>query len=98
MRLKGRSAIVTGGARGLGRAFALRLAREGARVMVMNIVFTDKDLEDMKETVRLIEESGGSARFFEGDVTSEPDTKAMAEATTAAFGDIRHPHQQRGHL
>ena len=88
MRLKGRSAIVTGGARGLGRAFALRLAQEGARVMVMNIVFTDKDLEDMKKTVALIEELGGDARFFEGDVTSETDTKAMAEATTAAFGKI----------
>ena len=88
MRLKGRTAIVTGGARGLGRAFALRLAQEGARIMVMNIVFTDKDLTDMKETVRLIGELGGDARFIEGDVTSEQDTKAMAEATAEAFGGI----------
>lgn len=88
MRLKDKVAVVTGGARGLGRAFALRLAQEGARVMVMNIVLRDKDLEDMKETVRLIEKLGGGARFFEGDVTSESDTKAMAEATTAAFGNI----------
>ncbi len=88
MRLKDRTAIVTGGARGLGRAFALRLAQEGARIMVMNIVLRDKDSEDMKETVRLIEELGGDARLFEGDVTSESDTKAMAEATAAAFGKI----------
>ncbi len=88
MRLKDKVAVVTGGARGLGRAFALRLAEEGARIMVMNIVLRDKDLEDMKETVALIEELGGDARFFEGDVTSEPETNAMAEATTAAFGKI----------
>jgi NAD(P)-dependent dehydrogenase (short-subunit alcohol dehydrogenase family) len=88
MRLKGRVAIVTGGARGLGRAFALRLAQEGARVMIMNIVLRDKDLDDMRKSVRLIQETGAEARFFEGDVISEPDTRAMAEATAAEFGRI----------
>ena len=66
MRLKDRTAIVTGGARGLGRAFALRLAQEGAQVMVMNIVLGDKDLKDMKETVRLINETGARPGFLRG--------------------------------
>ncbi len=88
MRLKERVAIVTGGARGLGRAFALRLAGEGARIMVMNIVLADKDLEDMKKTVALIEKAGGQAQFFEGDVTSEQDCRAMAEKTAHAYGKI----------
>ncbi len=88
MRLKDRVAIVTGGARGLGRAFALRLAGEGARIMVMNIVFSEKDLEDMKETVSLIEKAGGEAQFFEGDVTNEDDCRAMSEKTADAYGKI----------
>ena len=88
MRLKDSVAIVTGGARGLGRAFSLHLAREGARIMVMNIVLGEKDLKDMKKTVRLIREAGGEADFFEGDVTSEKDCQAMAEKTADAYGKI----------
>ncbi len=88
MRLKDRVAIVTGGARGLGRAFALHLAQEGASIMVMNIVFSDRDLEDMKETVRLIEDLGGEARFFKGDVTSEQECVSMARKTVDAYGRI----------
>ncbi len=88
MRLKNRVAIVTGGSRGLGRAFACHLAREGASVMVMNIVLSERDREDMKETVRLIETSDGRALFFEGDVTLEADCTAMAQKTVDAFGKI----------
>jgi 3-oxoacyl-[acyl-carrier protein] reductase len=88
MRLKDRVAIVTGGARGLGRAFALRLAQEGARIMVMNIVLRDNDLADMNETVRLINGMGGDARLFEGDVANERDCLAMAEETDRAYGRI----------
>lgn len=88
MRLKDRVAIVTGAARGLGRAFALRLAEEGAKVMVMNIVFTEKDREDMEKTVALIQKMGGDAIMFEGDVTSEEDCRNMAQKTHDAFGGI----------
>jgi len=84
MRLKERVAIVTGGAKGLGRAFAMRLAEEGAHLMVV----TRKDMENLKETVRQIRDRGGTASLFQADVARESDTIAMAEATIKEFGKI----------
>jgi NAD(P)-dependent dehydrogenase (short-subunit alcohol dehydrogenase family) len=84
MRLKDKVAIVTGGAKGLGRAFALKMAAEGARVMVV----TRKDLDNLKETVRQIEDLGGQATSFQADVSKEADTLAMAEEALKAFGRI----------
>lgn len=84
MRLKDKTAIVTGGAKGLGRAFALKLAGEGAGVMVV----TRKDMANLEETVRQIRDLGGKAAMFQADVAKEPDTLAMAEATIKEFGRI----------
>ena len=84
MRLKDKIAIVTGGAKGLGRAFAMRLAEEGAGVMVV----TRRDMDNLKETVRQIKDMGGKASFFQADVSKEADTKAMAEKTMKKFGRI----------
>lgn len=84
MRLKDKVAIVTGGAKGLGRAFAVQMAAEGARVMVV----TRKDLDNLKETVRQIEDLGGQATSFQADVSKEADTLAMAEEALEAFGRI----------
>jgi len=84
MRLKNKVAIVTGGAKGLGRAFALRLAEEGAAVMVV----TRKDMENLKRTAETIKSMGGDARFFQADVGKIEDTLAMAKATKEAFGRI----------
>jgi len=88
MRLKNKVAIVTGGARGLGRAFAMRLAEEDAKVMVMNIVANKRDEDDLKETVRLIEGIGSEVIPFVADVTSEQETTAMAKAAFDKFGRI----------
>jgi 3-oxoacyl-[acyl-carrier protein] reductase len=88
MRLQGRAAIVTGGARGLGRTFALALAREGASVLVMNIGLTEQDRIDLENTVEQIRAEGGSALPFEADVSSEEETCAMAEAAVEAFGRV----------
>ena len=84
MRLKGKVAIVTGGAKGLGRAFALKLAEEGARVMVV----TRKDMANLEKTVQQIKDLGGEAALFQADVARETDMLNMAEATNKAFGKI----------
>ncbi len=84
MRLERKVAIVTGGAKGLGRAFALRLAQEGASLMVV----TRKDMDNLKETVRQIQDLGGKASLFQADVARESDTRAMAKAAIDAFGKI----------
>jgi 3-oxoacyl-[acyl-carrier protein] reductase len=81
MRLKDRVAIVTGAAQGLGRAFSVALSREGAKIVVL-------DIADPKETVGMIESSGGTAKGIQADVTMEADCRMAAEATVAAFGKI----------
>ncbi len=81
MRLKDRVAIVTGGARGLGKAFSIALAKEGAKIMVV-------DIADFEQTLREIESSGGVARGIMADVSLEEDTLKMAEETFNAYGRI----------
>ncbi len=68
MLLNGRIAAVTGAGAGIGRAIARALAAEGARVAV-----TDINLDAARETVRLIEESGGTARAWRLDVTQRDE-------------------------
>ena len=84
MRLKNKFAIITGGAKGLGRAFALKMAEEGAGVLVV----TRKDLDNLKETVRQVEAMGGKAAWFQGDVTKPEDMEAMAKTAMDRFGKI----------
>jgi NAD(P)-dependent dehydrogenase (short-subunit alcohol dehydrogenase family) len=84
MRLKDKVAIVTGGAKGLGRAFAIGIAQEGAKVMAV----TRKDMDNLKKTVKRIENFGGKASLFQADVAREEDTLAMAEATINSYGRI----------
>lgn len=80
----GKTALVTGGSRGIGRAAALRLGSEGARVGVNYVTRRDQ----AEEVVREITAAGGSAVAVQGDVTSADDVRQMVEATRAAFGPI----------
>lgn len=81
MRLEGKVAIVTGGGRGLGKAFCLKLAEEGAKIVVVDVI-------DTTGTVKEIEERNGSAIGLKVDVSQEEDTQRMAGETVAKFGRI----------
>jgi NAD(P)-dependent dehydrogenase (short-subunit alcohol dehydrogenase family) len=74
-------AIVTGGARALGKAYALRLAQEGAKVVVADVL-------DGQETVDSVKKQGGTALYVRTDVTSEQSTQEMARKTFEKFGRI----------
>jgi 3-oxoacyl-[acyl-carrier protein] reductase len=83
MRLKDKVAIVTGGSQGIGREYALRFAREGAKVVIGDI------REDQaKEVAREIADLGGEALALGTDVSKEDDTKRLAQATHEQFGRI----------
>ncbi len=84
MRLENKVAVITGGAKGLGRAFALKMAQEGAKVVVV----TRKDVDNLQETVKQVLSMGGEAVPFQGDVTKVEDMQAMSEAAVKAFGRI----------
>jgi NAD(P)-dependent dehydrogenase (short-subunit alcohol dehydrogenase family) len=81
--LEGKAALVTGGASGIGRATAVAMAKEGARVAV-----ADRTQESAAATVALINAAGGQAVAIGGDVTKEADVTAMVARTVAAFGKI----------
>lgn len=83
MRLKNKAAIVTGAARGIGRAAAVLFAEEGASVFL-----TDTNEEDGRAAVQAIEESGGTAAFLRADMSRESDCRRVVEACTQAFGKV----------
>lgn len=80
-RLEGRVAIVTGAAGFLGASHALHLAREGAKVVVTDVV-------DGRETVEAIREAGGDAVFQELDVTDWERARAVVAATVKSLGRL----------
>lgn len=83
MRLSGKVAIVTGAARGIGRAIALRFGQEGARVAVVDL----REAE-ARETVSLIEADGGQSIFVRTDVSDSREVQAMVSAVLAHWGTI----------
>jgi 3-oxoacyl-[acyl-carrier protein] reductase len=81
MRLENKVAIITGSARGLGRAFALRFAREGARLTIC-------DVHDCEPVAKEIEAIGGEVLALKIDITGEKNTAEMARKTAERFGHI----------
>ena len=83
-RLDGRVAIVTGAGKGLGRAFCLKLAKEGADIVAV----TRADVDGLKETERLVTDLGRRAIISQVDVTNEADTFRMAQEALEKFQRI----------
>jgi NAD(P)-dependent dehydrogenase (short-subunit alcohol dehydrogenase family) len=85
--------LITGGTSGIGRATALAFAAEGARVVVAG-----RREAEGAETVALIEQAGGQARFVRADVSQEEDVAALVAATVAAFGRLDYAFNNAGVL
>src|SRR5215510_6795579 len=83
MQLDGKSVVITGAGSGVGRASALIFAREGAKVVVADV------MEDWaKETVRLVEEEGNTAVVAACDVTKEAQVEAAIGTAVSSFGRL----------
>jgi NAD(P)-dependent dehydrogenase (short-subunit alcohol dehydrogenase family) len=89
--IDGKVAFVTGGGSGIGRQTVLRFAEEGARVAV-----ADVDVEGGEETVRLVEDAGGEAAFYELDVTDEEAVESVIAAVVDDFGGLDFAHNNAG--
>ena len=83
MRFEGRTALVTGGSKGIGRATALRLGSEGAAVAV-----NGRDAAAIEQVVGAIRQAGGRAMAALADVTRTDDVAAMTRKVIAEFGAI----------
>ena len=90
-RLEGKVAIVTGGGQGIGEAAALRMAEEGARIVV-----SDVNAETGEAVAAAVRDAGGEAVFVPADVAALDDVKALMAATADAFGRLDVLHNNAG--
>ncbi len=79
----GKVALVTGGGSGIGRASALALAREGAKVVISDIVVAGGE-----ETVRMVKTAGGEAIFVQADVSKPADVEALVNKVVEVYGRL----------
>ncbi len=88
---KGKVALVTGAASGIGRESALAFARAGAKV-----VCADVTVDAGEETVKMIKDMGGDAYFVKCDVSKDAEVKALIDAAVAHYGRIDCAHNNAG--
>lgn len=83
-RLEGKSALITGASRGLGRAMALALAANGARLALVS-----RDLEQLGQTASAVRNLGGKAVVFQADVTDEAQIARLEHDVGKEFGALQ---------
>ena len=89
-RLAGRTAVITGGAAGIGRATSLAFSREGARVIIIDIQEGAGE-----ETIKLIRQEGGEADFFKADVSKSDQVEQAFDRIAEKDWSVRRAIQSR---
>ena len=84
---KGKTAIVTGGSRGIGAAISALLAESGANVMI-DYLPVERDIDGLKQVEKQIRENGGVVDSFAGDITSPEAMEDMCSKTLDRFGSL----------
>jgi NAD(P)-dependent dehydrogenase (short-subunit alcohol dehydrogenase family) len=92
-RMEGKAGLVTGAASGIGRACAIRFAREGAAVVVADL---DAARAGGEETVATIREHGGEAAFVACDVSRAEDCERLVAETVERYGRLDYAHNNAG--
>jgi NAD(P)-dependent dehydrogenase (short-subunit alcohol dehydrogenase family) len=82
-KLDGKVAVITGASKGLGKAMALALAAEGARIALVS-----RNIEQLNEVGRAVKNAGGEARVFQADVADEDQVRKLERDVTGAFGKV----------